>query len=563
MPASPEAPETAEPPGPLAILLACPKCGAPFAVDDEMVSLGCTHCGSLLVLAASDRDEIYIADGQIPGAEDLREMVLTYRVLAQRAEIIARWQNSDGEPPSEMLIQNRLAAYARDLRVALKVLDAFRLQVPYWHITGLLVQSVLGRFGEGAKMVRVRGFGVEHTVPAYDTDRANFRDRGLRLARACVRPLTLRRVAEEKAFLPWQSVPEQSHREIDRWKGQDLEPGLEAVTRSARFLALPRIVVYRPYWVARLLTDRGLEWVLADSGFRTIAGYPDEAEARTLLAQAVPDPLRSGEESFRRVAVSASRCPDCGHEARLPKDAHVSVCANCHLGLEPTPAGLRNVSYDHVRIGQVRLDGDYLPFWRYDFVLRVGSEEAARMEDLQRFLFPQGLPATAALAGDHLWVPAFRLLGTAAGDERFKGLLEWAHAAPLAVEEGKLPLGGTCVPWAATVSESEARALAPVVLMGAHGRAGAARLNTLIVKRKIDAATLDLSKPRLVFVPFGRDADALVTLRGACRVPLLLLQGGPVLEAQRLTVHAARAAVELAKAGRRVRKPIPHDSGLQ
>ena len=562
MPSAPAAPETGEPTGPLAILLACPKCGAPFSIDDETVSVGCAHCGSLLVLCASDRDEIYIADGQIPDAEDLREMVLTYRVQAQRAEIIARFKNSDGEPPSDFLIQNRLDAFETELRQSLKVFDAFRLQVPYWHVSGLLVQSVLGRFGEGAKMVRVRGFGVEHTVPAYDTDNANFRDRGLRLARARVRPLTMRRVAEEKAFLPWQAVPEQSHREIERWKGQDLEPGLEAVTRSARFVASPAVVVYRPYWVARILTDRGLEWVLADGGFRTIAGYPDESEARTLLAQAVPDPLRSGEESFRRIAVSASRCPDCGQEVRLPKEAHVSVCANCHLALEPTPVGLRNISYDHARIGQVRLDGDYLPFWRYEFVLRLGREEVARLEDLQRFLFPQGLPQAAALAGEHLWVPAVRLLGTAAGDERFKGLLEWAHAAPLAVESGKVPLGGACVPWAATLSESEARALAPVVLLGAHSRAGAARLNTLVVKRKIEAATLDLRKPRLVMVPFAREKDALVALRGSCRVPLLLLQGGRVLEAQRVTVHSARAAVEQAKTDRAPRKPLPPDSSL-
>lgn len=562
MPSAPAALESGEPRGPLAILLACPKCGAPFTIHDETVSLGCEHCGSLLVLCASDRAEIYVASGQIADPEDLREMVLSYRVQAQRAEIIARWQKSEGEPPSDFFIQNRLAAFETELRQFLRVLDAYRVQVPYWHVAGLLVQSVLGRFGESAKVVRVRGFAVEHTVPAYDTDRANFRDRGLRLARACVQPLTVRRVTEEKAFLPWQAVPEQSHREIERWKGQDLEPGLEAVTRSARFVASPAVVVYRPYWVARLLTDRGTEWVLADSGFRTIAGYPDESEARTLLAQTVPDPLRSGEESFRRVAVSASRCPDCGDEARLPKEAHVSVCANCHLALEPTPAGLRIVPYDHARIGQVRLDGDYLPFWRYDFVLRLGREEVSRLEDLQRFLFPQGLPPAAALAGDHLWVPAVRLLGTAAGDERFKGLLEWAHAAPLAVEDGKVPLGGSCVPWAATLSESEARALAPVVLFGAHSRAGAARLNTLVVKRKIEAATLDLSKPRLVMVPFSREKDALVALRGSCRVPLLLLQGGRVLDAQRVTVHSARAAVEQAKADRSPRKPLPPDSSL-
>ena len=62
-------------------------------------------------------------------------------------------------------------------------------QVPYWHLTGRLVQAVLGRKGDGPKIVRLRAWDVEHTVPAYDTDRADLRDRGLRLSRSHVRPL--------------------------------------------------------------------------------------------------------------------------------------------------------------------------------------------------------------------------------------------------------------------------------------------------------------------------------------------------------------------------------------
>ncbi|MFI5403889.1 MAG: hypothetical protein ACHQ1G_13205, partial [Planctomycetota bacterium] len=46
--------------GPLAIVLACPKCGAPFEADDTAVSVSCRHCSSLLILAAPSRDEIYV-----------------------------------------------------------------------------------------------------------------------------------------------------------------------------------------------------------------------------------------------------------------------------------------------------------------------------------------------------------------------------------------------------------------------------------------------------------------------------------------------------------------------
>ena len=57
---------TAAPPsaptGPLALLLSCPKCGGPFTIDDESASYECDHCGSLLLLSAPERDEIYLAD---------------------------------------------------------------------------------------------------------------------------------------------------------------------------------------------------------------------------------------------------------------------------------------------------------------------------------------------------------------------------------------------------------------------------------------------------------------------------------------------------------------------
>src|SRR5439155_10691996 len=123
---------------------------------------------------------------------------------------------------------------------------------------------------------------------------------------------------------------------------------------------------YRAYWLARVAVEHTVEWVLIDGTFDSIAGHPDEDEVRSLLRQAIADPLGSAGESYRHVAIAASRCPDCGFEARLDPAARVAICANCHLGLEPRPGGIRLRPYAHARIGEVALDGDYLPFWRYE-----------------------------------------------------------------------------------------------------------------------------------------------------------------------------------------------------
>jgi len=551
--------------GSLAIVLACPKCGAPFTADDSTANATCAHCGSLLVLSAPGRDEIYVADDVVRGAEDVRAILIEYRVQAERAEIVARHSDGEGNPPAEFFVQMRLDAFARRLRETVQVVEAYRLEAPYWHLTGKIVQATVGRHEDGPKLVRLRAWEVEHTVPGYDPASADLRDRGLRLAAARVRPLRAAFLAARGPFLPWVPAAPQHYREIDKWRTRDLEPGVEVVTRQGAYLGARRLLVYRPYWLACARVDGPLQWVLVDGSFSSIAGHPDAEEAAALLARAIPDPLRSTGESYRRVAVSASRCPDCGFESRVDRGAHVFVCPNCHLALAPSAEGLRVRPYAHARAaaGEVRLDGDYVPFWRYEFRLELaGAPVITRLEDYARVLFPQGAPPGFAPRGPHLWVPAIRLLGTEIGDAAFQGLLQWIHSGPVEVEEGKVPLGGASTVWPVTLAEADAREAAAFVLLGLHGKASAARLNTMLVTRAVLKTTLTLSPPELVVVPLDRGADGVLhPPGGTARIAPLLLRGGPELDAQRVTVQAAARAMEQARTerARPAVRPEPFD----
>jgi DNA-directed RNA polymerase subunit RPC12/RpoP len=89
--ASPPAPA-----GPLELLLSCPKCGGPFTVDDATASYDCDHCGSLLLLSAPERDEIYVGDDQLRSPEAVLETVVRYRLEGQRAEIRGASRGQDG-----------------------------------------------------------------------------------------------------------------------------------------------------------------------------------------------------------------------------------------------------------------------------------------------------------------------------------------------------------------------------------------------------------------------------------------------------------------------------------
>jgi DNA-directed RNA polymerase subunit RPC12/RpoP len=535
-----EEPEDAT--GPLRLVLSCPKCGGAFTADDETVSVECEYCGSLLVLSAAERDEVYVDDDRFKDGADVLDTVVQYRVQAHRAELVEEYRRKEQDPeavPPESWMRSRLQAFEQRLREASRVLRAERIYAPYWHLTGLVAQGTLGRRQDGPKVMRVRAWSVEHTVPGYEA-RFNLRDRGLRLSHSRVRPLTVEQARAEKVWLPSVPVPPEAHREVEKWRGQNLESGFEPIVKHGEILFSRRVLAYRPYWLAELALGRETIWVLADAVFRTVAGYPGTDEVRILLGARVVDPLRSQEASFRRVQVIASRCPDCGHEQHLERHDHVVVCPNCHRGVEATPDGIRLVDYDHLTQDGETVSGDYLPFWPFSFELKLADGTTARdLPGVKRLLFGEGGPSAWLPQGDALWVPAFRLLGSEPGDDAFRRLVECLHARRNEVAPGKIPLGLRTRHHGASLSAAEGAELARLALAALHGSTSAAQLNTMLFNKGIAKAGLTTSNPRLTMVPFDVQGQELA-LGSLVRVPALLIRGGPELEALRVSVHRVR-----------------------
>ena len=512
----------------------CPKCGAPCEVDDAARSHACTHCGSLLLLEAPQREEIFVVDAQVRSPADVLALVIEYRLEAYRAELRGRFRDAQGQAPPEILFEAQVRAFEARLRTGTRIAEAASFQVPYWHLAGTIVQAILGRHRDGPKLVRLRGFGVEHSVPAYDVGQANLRDRGLRLGEASARPLLAADLEARGPFLPWRPATQggQGYREIDKWRMRDLDRAIEPVVKHGEFLFGRRLLVYRPYWLARVIGERA-EWVLVDASFGTIAGHPDELEARALLAQAVRDPLGSSEAHFRNVHALASRCPDCGAEQLFEPSHCVVVCPSCQLALRAEPGGIRMVACDHAKPHSV--PSTYLPFWRFD--LSPDEARPASVAEFARQWFtgtePAGLPRAR-----QLWVPAFRLLETEAGDEALKALLEAVHASEPELAAGKVPLGSRAAIAGASLSEGEAAALGRFALFAALGAPAAARLNATIVRQWM-GLELKLQPPRLAFLPFEDRGDLLGF--GTAQFPRWLLEA-PERAAQRVNVQQALAA---------------------
>ena len=113
----------------------------------------------------------------IPGHETLRDLAETYpgdfeidhvrepidglprRVVRFEVDGLTQYAliiEPEGNPPPEVFVQARLAGFERKLRAQATLHEAHCIHVPYWHITGKIVQGILGRQGD-VKLAKGKG----------------------------------------------------------------------------------------------------------------------------------------------------------------------------------------------------------------------------------------------------------------------------------------------------------------------------------------------------------------------------------------------------------------------
>jgi hypothetical protein len=527
------------------VQLACPHCGGPFIATDETVSHTCEHCRSLLIIGAPEREEVFIEPAQVTDPAAILDTLLLYRIDAHRATLVAKHSDHEGNPPPDILINSLLKRFEGKLRAGARIIDHRLIHVPYRQTSGKVVQAVLGRHGDGPKIARLRAFVAEQTSLAYDPGRFNLRDAGLRLGRSVFKPLLSADVKKLGRFLP-MLPPDASRRELEKWRGQNLEAGFESVARHGQVVVTFEATVYRPYILVRAMLDRGDETLLFDAGFGTIAGYLSDEERNTFALGREKDPLGTAGASFRRVVVAPSRCPNCGMDPKLAKAAIVSVCENCHAGIAPTASGLVLVNYEREEGTTATRDTVLLPFWRFPLeILLPGAPAILSLEAYAAAMFPQGLPKGFSPQGPHVLVPAFRLLTTEAGDQAFTTLSSALHGRPWAWTPDRVGLEARPCFVPVSFAEEEARQIAWTTLFALHTKASAARLNTLLLKQKLFDAKLSFGPGTVALIAFI--AKDKVFERPEASIPRLLVEGGPALAAQKMTVQAAAAAVAAAQ----------------
>lgn len=531
------------------VWFSCPHCGGPTAMADEDVSRPCGHCGSLLVLAREHAIEIGTVDCIVRDAERLVEVLVERRLAERRAEICDREsaRDRDGHRVPPPMLEQRLAAEAPRIRERIAVGRSRLLWVPYLHVHGAAWQACFGRRRGGAKRIELRSFAGEATAGAHHADgpdgaeRFNFRDRGLRLSVTRMRLLTRGDVAAGFRGLPARTDEETFEAAEDAARDRAGRPGIvpgveQELVRCAGFVPRARALLYKPYWAAELRDGSRIEHLLVDAQTGIIAGDLVPGELDAMLAAEGEDPLAGRRAVEARLL--GSRCVECGIDLPHEPRAHVRTCSQCHVAMSVSEDGLARFSYRWVEPPSSWRRPAWMPLWRHRFRLHapasIGADEVTidSLDALDRELCNGRLPT--GLAGDALWVPGLRMLGTAPGERCFDALAEWLHRHPLETLAGPLPPRGQDRIVSASVSAEEAARLAHASLAAGHDDRSAARMNTPSARRWLADAEVEVTGTDMVLVPAIEDRAGwrLVADDGPV-IPSLLVDAGPTLDQQR------------------------------
>jgi hypothetical protein len=187
--------------------------------------------------------------------------------------------------------------------------------------------------------------------------------------------------------------------------------------------------VYRPYHFTLARTPAGIKWHLVDGQFGTIAGWPTDEEVEHLLARRWKA-LDAERAAAGGIQVLPSRCPECGWDLRLSPKGILQLCKVCGRLLEPSPDGLKVVSYRTLppdalpwARGAVGSGVAWLPFWVVRGSWKAADREVSDWMETVRLRAPSLSKARGGLPDrlEAFYVPAFP-------SWTYEGYDEWAFA---------------------------------------------------------------------------------------------------------------------------------------
>jgi hypothetical protein len=278
------------------------------------------------------------------------------------------------------------------------------------------------------KVFRPYFHACEEIQPAYPAP-WDFRDRGLRMSKQGMKPLTPELLAAHD-FLEPRPEGDDAEDQLRSWQSRRdiLRDELEVLHQSVVLAESRAWVVYRPFVYVQADVPGAMRWILLDGQFGTVAAYPEPPEVERIQKR-TGRRLQPDRVARQMLRILPSRCPDCGADITGVARHPYHRCRNCQRILRPTPEGLRSVPYAVIDDAGfpiaggagLRVGSAYLPFWRCAGLIRHDGRTFADFSEWLRAETGGCTPREAQSPGAPAvwWIPAFE-------SWPYHGYAEWA-----------------------------------------------------------------------------------------------------------------------------------------
>ncbi|MGV8042145.1 MAG: hypothetical protein AB2L07_19485 [Thermoanaerobaculaceae bacterium] len=509
-------------------LLPCPACAAPVHVAGRASAVRCDHCGTAhLVVGRTETLTLALPDRVADGADALAAFLTDMQARRLGELTVDRTPPHDADDPlgSELAarLHRRLGAWAGGAAEAVHTADAAgwaarlsratellghrRLLAPYWHLSGRLVEAVVGRDERDDKRAAAATTAVELSARAF-AEALPLPPLGRLSWLRELEPVPTTALPEHPA-LCLESGPEALASCLRRSARQRLVRHLTPMLRHALAFPRQRHLVLRPlHLLALRCRGRDLHLLLEGASRRILDRLPASAAGALWSAEEEPLPAELGSA----LALRPMRCPVCGWDLPLEPFGEARFCRGCGRAVAVEGLGATTIPYSAEVADGPETTGILLPFWRFGLRLEVAEGgRTARTPGEVLELLAEG-PAGRAVP-DSLDVPAFRPLDRHRAAALCQPLFSLGATPGGRLVEGPVrgAMGFVYPERPVTVPASEARHLGRAALLLALPaevllRAPAARIERVVLQSR-----LELGPPRLVLRKFRRlDVEPLL-----------------------------------------------------
>lgn len=345
----------------------CPECGGTVIWMEQQIIGRCGFCGSSLIFEPDIEHRFYI-EPMVKSPSEAKKVLVLWKAQMKKAETVGRFRSHNDVTPVEMLnlMDLDLGPFIEEFDRRLTIRRASLLYAPYWQFQASLFQCLLGVDDHGNKEYACRRAAVDQAVAAYDQERWNFRDKGLRFKDTRFKEAT-REMLCSHSHLPFSSDLNAMCDRIVQAQ-PPLEAGRSFLFKYYSLCDQRKIPVLRPYWIVNYHCDE-TETVLIDACFGNVAGHPNEDEAGRLFSY---DGKPHAPADTPALRVITSRCPVCGADTEWSTAERIHFCANCGRALLLDSGEIVVESYRYAGLP----DSAHLllPFWKFQLQLEFRNQ---------------------------------------------------------------------------------------------------------------------------------------------------------------------------------------------